>query len=88
MSFKTVFFLMFAILLGLIFYSRIFRKKEKELMEFEVSYVEALSKFKNKPEEALKTSAINQGKAYGKLLGLSEAETETMINNDLLRVTK
>ncbi len=79
---------MFSILIGLIFYSRIYRKKEKKLMEFEVSYIEELTKFKNNSNEAQKNSAINQGIAYGKLLGLSEAETQTMINNDLIRVTK
>ncbi len=79
---------MFSILIGLIFYSRIYRKKEKKLMEFEVSYIEELTKFKNNSNEAQKNCAINQGIAYGKLLGLSEAETQTMINNDLIRVTK
>ena len=88
MSFNVVFFLMLSILLGLIFYSRIYRKKEKKLMEVEVSYIEELEKFKNNPVEALKTNAINRGKTYGELLRLSSAETENMINNDLLRVTK
>ena len=57
-------------------------------MEAEVSYIEELEKLKNNPVEALKTNAINRGKTYGELLGLSSVETEIMINNDLLRVTK
>jgi len=57
-------------------------------MEVEVSYIEELEKLKNNPVEALKTNAINRGKTYGELLGLSSVETEIMINNDLLRVTK
>jgi hypothetical protein len=79
---------MLSTLLGLIFYSRIYRKKEKKLMEVEVSYIEDLTHYKNNPVEALKTNAVNKGKAYGELLGLSSSETEIMINNDLLRVTK
>ena len=88
MSFHVVFFLMLSILLGLIFYSRIYRKKEKKLMEVEVSYIEDLRKFKNNPIEVLKNKAINEGRTYGEMLGLSSAETEIMINNDLSRVTK
>jgi hypothetical protein len=88
MSFNVIFFLMLSTLLGLIFYSRIYRKKEKKLMEVEVSYIEDLTHYKNNPVEDLKTNAVNKGKAYGELLGLSSSETEIMINNDLLRFTK
>jgi len=86
MTFNIVFFLMISILLGLIFYSRIYRKKERKLMQAETSYVDAMANFKNNSDETFKKEVINKGREYGKMLGLSDTDAEKMVNNDLLRV--
>ena len=56
-------------------------------MHMETSYIDALTNFKNNPNEAKKTEVLNKGSSYGKMLGLSDTESNDMINNDLSRLT-
>jgi hypothetical protein len=86
MSFNVIFWLMITILLGLLFFSKIFRKKEKEIMLAETNYIDAITNFKNNPVESLKPEIINKGIEYGKLLGLSDKKTQAMIENDFSKV--
>lgn len=88
MTFNIVFFLMISILLGLIFYSRIYRKNERNLMLSETSYIDAITKYKNNPIESLKIEVLTTGQEYGRRLGLSNVDLEKMITSDLLRVKK
>jgi hypothetical protein len=77
---------MITILLGLFFLSKIFRKKEKELMLAETNYVDALTNYKNNSVDSFKLEVISKGQEYGKLLGLSYENTQAMINNDFSKV--
>ncbi len=77
---------MIALLLGLFFLSKIFRKKEREIMHAETIYIDALTQYKNNPVDSFKLEVIKKGQEYGKMLGLSNENTHAMINNDFSKV--
>ena len=77
---------MITILLSLFFLSKIFRKKEMEIMLAETNYIDALTNYKNNPVESFKLEVERKGQDYGKLLGLSDENTQAMIKNDFSKV--
>lgn len=79
---------MASILLALIFYSKIYRKKEEKLMHAEISYVDIIAKFEKNPVQIIEAEVRRKGFEYGKMLGLSESDSEKMINSDLSRLKK
>ena len=81
MSFKVVFFLMAAILLFLVFFSKFFRRHEVAKMKIETRYFEALKKFKAGGLD--KAGLLEEGSPYFKGLGLSPAEFKIKVENDL-----
>ncbi len=78
---------MISTLIALIFYSKIFRKKEKNLMLAETNYLDALTNYMKKPVESLKNEVIHKGLEYGKLLGMSEENALDMVNKDFAKVS-
>lgn len=84
MTFKVVFFLMAAILVGLSLFSNLFRSREQKSMKLETNYFEALKGFKS--GTASKATLDKEGNSYFKSLGLSLEESKKRIEKDLTLV--
>lgn len=84
MTFKTIFFLMFGVLVLLFIITHLTRKKSKNLSQFEILYYEKTMLFKKSPSDSqLLEQAQEAAKLYGQAKGLSSLEIEQMIKNDL-----
>jgi signal transduction histidine kinase len=86
MTFKTIFFLMFAILVLLFVVTYFTKKKSKNLSQMEIMYFEKAMKFKKSPQDqTLLQEAQEAAKNYGQAKGLSENEIQQLIQNDLVQ---
>lgn len=84
MSFKTIFFLMFAILVLLFIVNFLNRKKSKNLSLQEALYFEKVLAFKKQPSNTeLLEQARQAAQAYAQAKGLSQKEAQAMVQNDL-----
>lgn len=83
MSFKTIFFAMFLVLVGLFIYSYFFRKKELGLSRVEADYFNMIKEYRNSPESVDKNKLKELAIQYGMLKGLAPQEIEIMISKDI-----
>lgn len=84
MTFKTIFFMMAAILVLLFIVNYLNRNKSKTLSRYEAVYFEKVMAYKKQPSDKdLRQQAELAAREFGAAKGLSEKDILSMVQNDL-----